>query len=676
MKTLLRLSERRPVTKVLIGFALILVVAAVVFDWNWLRRPLEQYLMEKSGREVKIGDLHVALGLALEPTVRLRDVYIENAPWAAKQPMAVAGEAIFTFSLRSLWEQRPVILRLVLRDADVDMERQADGLRNWRLTHPDDRGPPKVKVLTLEAHRSRIRFLNGAIDFDVVAAGSPAPSAATVPQSTEVLSNKIDFRGNYRGADFAGTALAGAVLSFRESGKSFPLRGHVTSGNTRFDVEGVVADFIDLSAVDAHVRIAGPTLAKLHPFVSFQPPASRPFEFEADVNEAQKEYTFKRLRGRIGATDIAGDASYNRNTERPLLKAALHSEKADASDLAALSGVNYRAYANAVHPPQVPSAPAAGFGSQPADRAGSGSDAPERIFQRREIPVTRTMDASVTMDVRRLHASDMPMVESLTFKAELTDGLIELTRADLGIAGGHVVGSFTLDRRREPPSARATINARDVRIEQLFPSVRATADSAGALSAHVELAGQGNSIASLMGSATGSFAALVDSGRISNKLDAKLGLNAGKIVGLFFRGDRDIALNCGAIAFDIRNGSGKSRAIVLDTEQTHITGVGTVNLKDQQFELLLTPEPKQPGLFTLHSSIRIDGSFKRLHYSLARRAALDQGGRAAAPAAHRSLFLPLIGGGRLKEGQCARILGTTAAAAKSVPNEKLERNSR
>jgi uncharacterized protein involved in outer membrane biogenesis len=128
--------------------------------------------------------------------------------------MAVAGEAIFTFSLRSLWEQRPVILRLVLRDADVDMERQADGLRNWRLTHPDDRGPPRVKVLTLEAHRSRIRFLNAAIDFDVVAAGSPAPSAATVPQSTEVLSNKIDFNGTYRGAGFAGTALAGAGVEF------------------------------------------------------------------------------------------------------------------------------------------------------------------------------------------------------------------------------------------------------------------------------------------------------------------------------------------------------------------------------------------------------------------------------------------------------------------------------
>src|SRR5258706_10715257 len=113
MKPFPRLTALGPVTKVLVGFALAFAITAVVFDWNWFRRPLERHLMEKSGREVRIGDLHVALGFALEPTVRLRDVYIENAPWAANQPMAVAGEAIFTFSLRSLWEQRPVILRLV-----------------------------------------------------------------------------------------------------------------------------------------------------------------------------------------------------------------------------------------------------------------------------------------------------------------------------------------------------------------------------------------------------------------------------------------------------------------------------------------------------------------------------------------------------------------------------------
>ena len=43
--------------------------------------------------------------------------------------------------LASLWRDRPIISRLVLSDADVDMERQADGLRNWRLRHPTTGAP-------------------------------------------------------------------------------------------------------------------------------------------------------------------------------------------------------------------------------------------------------------------------------------------------------------------------------------------------------------------------------------------------------------------------------------------------------------------------------------------------------------------------------------------------------
>jgi uncharacterized protein involved in outer membrane biogenesis len=60
-------------------------------------------------------------------------------------------------SLASIREGRPIISRLVLVDAEVDLERQADGQRNWRLTQPEYRGPGKVRVLVLEAYRSRIR---------------------------------------------------------------------------------------------------------------------------------------------------------------------------------------------------------------------------------------------------------------------------------------------------------------------------------------------------------------------------------------------------------------------------------------------------------------------------------------------------------------------------------------
>ena len=71
---------------VLLGLLAVVAVVAALFDWNWLRHPLERYLVERSHREVRIGDLHVDVGFSLEPTVRLRDVYVENAPWADKRP--------------------------------------------------------------------------------------------------------------------------------------------------------------------------------------------------------------------------------------------------------------------------------------------------------------------------------------------------------------------------------------------------------------------------------------------------------------------------------------------------------------------------------------------------------------------------------------------------------------
>jgi uncharacterized protein involved in outer membrane biogenesis len=80
------------------GCVVALVAFVASFDWNWLRGPLISYVAEKSGREIRIADLHVDT-FSLEPTVRLRGVYIQNASWAGERPFATAGEVSFTVSL-------------------------------------------------------------------------------------------------------------------------------------------------------------------------------------------------------------------------------------------------------------------------------------------------------------------------------------------------------------------------------------------------------------------------------------------------------------------------------------------------------------------------------------------------------------------------------------------------
>ena len=108
-------------TKVLLGVLLALTALVVLFEWNWLRAPAERFFSENSGRAVKIGHLDVDIDFSLVPTVRLRDVYVENAPWASKQPFVNAREIAFTISLRSVWQGRPVISRLVIANAEISI---------------------------------------------------------------------------------------------------------------------------------------------------------------------------------------------------------------------------------------------------------------------------------------------------------------------------------------------------------------------------------------------------------------------------------------------------------------------------------------------------------------------------------------------------------------------------
>jgi AsmA family protein len=596
-------------SKIVLGVAAAFALLWVLSDWNWFRPALERYLSAGAGREIRADHLSVALGFSLEPTVTLRGLYIQNAPWAdTQQPMAVAGEASFTFSLRSVWEDRPVVSRIVLKDAQVDMQRQANGLRNWRLKNPDYRGPAKIKVLRLEAYRSTLRFADRGLDFDIRFASSPLEPVAVSPQSGKPLTQKIDIKGVYRGADFNAQAMTGDVFTFLETRQYFPVSGHVIAGKTRLDLDGMAADMFRRPLLEANVRIAGPTLSQLHPFILLRPAVSRPYSVEAQVDKTEDEYRFTRLRGKIGETDLTGDAAHDLRNERAFWRADLKSESANLFDLRSLAGVNY---------------PAESLAGAAATQADSVANPPDRLFPRHAFNPDhfRTYDAHISLDAKKLKAPGMPALESLRFTAALQDGVLQLEPVDFGIAGGHARGRGTLDARKLLPSSRAVLELHDLSLERLFPKLPAPASRIGALKGKLQFEGSGESVAAVLGGASGKLEVELEGGSISNLLDAKLSLNLGKIAGLTLRGDRDIPIRCGMAAFDFHNGYGKSRVLLVETAQTRIEGTGAIYLRDERLDLLLTPRPNNPGLLTLGSAIHVRGSLKRPEFTFDKGAA-------------------------------------------------------
>jgi uncharacterized protein involved in outer membrane biogenesis len=253
-----------------------------------------------------------------------------------------------------------------------------------------------------------------------------------------------------------------------------------------------------------------------------------------------------------------------------------------------------------------------------AGRPAAKDDASDRMFARSALGAERirALDAHVSIVTRKLESAAMPALENLEFTADLDDGILDVKLIALGLAGGRATGALTLDAKRAPPSSHMALDFRGMRLDQLLPTLASKGVNSGSVSASVKLNGRGDSLAALLGSATGSMSLQMVGARISNLLDAKLGQDLGKILRLIIGGDHTIVVHCAAIAFDFSDGLGKSRAILFDTEQTRIDGSGTLSLRDETLDLLLDPTQKKPGAFSLHSAIRVQGALRHPVFAL------------------------------------------------------------
>ena len=102
---------------------------------------------------------------------------------------------------------------------------------------------------------------------------------------------------------------------------------------------------------------------------------------------------------------------------------------------------------------------------------------------------------------------------------------------------------------------------------------------------------------------------LMGKGEISNSLLEFLGLDGGEIIKFFRKGDRNVMLQCAAVALDVKDGLMSSRTLLLDTSDTVINGEGKVNLADETIDIVLKRQPKDMSILSLRSPLRIGGSF-------------------------------------------------------------------
>ncbi len=577
--------------------ALVVVLALVAlcwaFDWNWCRPLIRHYVMSRSQRSFDFDDMQVHFRDGLDPTIEFRGLTIQNAPWAAtKAPFIHAGRIALTVSWRTLGSDMTVISLIELDDAQVDMERLADGIRNWRITRPDDRGPPRVRVLALAARNSSLHTIHRGIGVELDASTTPLAAPRTLARHADLpLTKRLVFKGTYKGKAFEGDTAVSDVLTFGATPRLFALQGTARMGALRLDAAGVSNDLHALGDFDVDATLSTDGDAPIWPL----PEAlarMRPLVAQGHVAKAGERWTGAGVHVRAGrqtaaVIDATFTGSFRSETPRRSLKATLRDAVIDLDDLQPLRGKT----------------------SADADHALSTQPLP--------LARLRELDADVDLRPARVIGAERGDVLGVRGHAVLDAGVLRLQALDVALADGHVTGSLQIDASHSPAEVAFDLSARGLRVDRLSAKLAANGALAGAVDGHAVVKTRGESARALVAAANGSVTlSLADGASVSKRLDAKLGLNGGEWLRTLFDKSARVPVQCASMTLALEHGVATPRHLVFETPDTALAARGSLDIVNETLDATLTPARKKLALLALDKSIHAEGSWHDVKVAL------------------------------------------------------------
>lgn len=577
-----------------------LVLLVLFFPWDLLRGPVNRFVSEKTGRAFEITRrLDVQPGWR-QATVILDGVSFANPGWARSSHLVRAERAEIDIRLWPLLSGRVELPRILLAAPQLGLQMEADGRRTWALgkTSAGEGGAGRVpQIGRLEVDRGELDFLAPAYGVDMQARFDLDPSRGTLPLH-------YSLRGRYKGQPLQAEGRAGQVLQIDAMGaEPFPMEIRARAGNTRLEADGTVAALATLDGVDARFDLRGRTLGDLFTLLGVALPETPPYAVKGTLRKNGARWDAGALQGRLGLSDIAGDLAFEQGGARARLSGQLHSRLLDMDDLGPLIGLPPTARsAAAVKVEGVPPPVTAG---QAQRRRAGGKVLPTAPLDFERL---RAMDADVRYRAQRIrNVRDVPL-ERGAVHVLLKDGVLTLDPLDLGVGGGTVAGAIRIDGARRPADIRAALDVRGLQLARLLPRLEGSGNSVGRMDGRLNIAGEGVSVASWLGGASGDVALLMGSGQFGNLLPVFATLVGGDIIKFIARGERDVQLRCAAIAFDVEKGLMTGRTLVLDTSNAVFQAGGTINLATEGLDLVIRPEPKGKSILSLRTPLTVGGT--------------------------------------------------------------------
>jgi uncharacterized protein involved in outer membrane biogenesis len=585
-----RWRSRTAWSAALAGVALV-ATAVWVFDWNWFKGPLERRGAAWTGRPVQVaGDIEVDLGRTVR--AEIAGISVGNAPWAANRELATIERLRIHFDAMSLLRGRPRFALIELDRPILNLERNARGEPNWRMPRREAASRrPLIDALVIRngslSLRERKLGTDLRLDVDTAPLRPDEASPALLARGT----------GSYRAGDFALAGRADSPLRLLERGLGYRVDVRARAGATTARVHGALGSPLDPRNFGLRAQIEGQDLAELYRLLGFAMPSSPPYSLEGRLERDGDTLRYRNFSGRLGDSVVSGELSVDLGGDRPFARGDIQSSHLDFDDLAVLVGA----------PPDT----GPGETANPEQRAEAAERAARpRVLPDRPYDVTKlkSIDADVRVRATNVESKKLP-IDSLRAHVRLTDGVMNIEPLHLGVAGGSIAGSVTLDARRRPISTSTDLRASNLALKRLIPRLEDT--SVGLIGGVARLEGRGNSVATMLATADGNLETVMGRGSFSNLALELAGLDVAESLKFVLGKDKAVELRCAYATFAVDDGVMQARSMAFDTSDTVVFGRGNVDLRREQIDLTLRARPKDRSPVSLRVPLEVAGSFKR-----------------------------------------------------------------
>ena len=637
------------IARLIIVAGLIIVAALIVgfalgerAGWPFLAAPLEKQLSSWLNRQVSFDSIKAGKPSQAKHNINEKDTLnaqsfrvtflggltlktakltIAAPAWSSKPYFVRASDIWLKLRYIDIWRAyrgQPLrIQSLQATKLDSYIERMADGRASWQfsnlpaapnkpLTLPSfdqlmvNNGLLHIIDEPLKSNiEAKLTFVSSSTKLSSAVLNSPASSLPSLNLSKLTATATGQFKALPLKIELVSTGALPSSINNPNSVNSskipvaMTLNASLGRANLRF--KGTTQDMMHPSHFAGNFNLSGPSLAAVGDLVGVTLPTTAVFNTNGAIEKKDSLWQINVKQMAIGGSRLNGNFSYNKSLATPLLKGQLHG-KLVITDLGPAFGAN-------------------------ANDKKLNKVLPKRPF---DLASLRKMNADVAIDMQYLDLKTKYLEPLKPLQAHLTlyNAVLTLKNIKTATADGRLTGDMRLDGRGTKALWDANLAWNGVRLERWIKQKRGDGLPpyiSGKLNGKAILKGQGKSTSEILASLDGNIRSELHQGAISHLGIEVAGLDVAQTIGVLFKGDDALPIQCAVVDLHAKNGVLMPRVMVVDTTDTTLWVDGSLSLASETLNLRAMALPKDFSPLTIRSPLHVNGSFADPEVSLEKK---------------------------------------------------------